>query len=279
MGLVALAGYLALLGGLPLAATAGPRPLAQFDRVYRAGALVYGGGHVVPPLLKAGVVDPRWISPYTFLAGHGAAQAMPGPLFAFGAYLGAVMGGPLGALLGLLAIFLPGFLALVGVLPFWAELRASPAAQAALRGANAAIVGLLAAALYGALWTTTIRDPSDVLIAASGFVALVTFRWPPIFLLALGIGAGIAEVLWRPWRSPLRASSRQQQTPARLQKHDVQRNRRTSTVRPRAGDRYQPVPDPLNPKRAAVSRREHGESAEPQARSPPSRGGDPPTPT
>ena len=138
---------------------------AVFDAFYRSGALVFGGGHVVLPLLHDAVVTPGWVSEDSFLAGYGATQAMPGPLFTFAAYLGAVLrsgpGGVLGAISPLLAIFLPGFLLLLGVLPFWHALRARPAAQAAMQGANAAVVGLLGAALYDPVWTGAVHGRVD----------------------------------------------------------------------------------------------------------------------
>lgn len=193
VGLAALAAYLGLLVGGPiLAAATGSQAVARFDAFYRSGALVFGGGHVVLPLLKQAVVDPGWVSPDAFLAGYGAAQAVPGPLFTFGAYLGAVLGGPPGAILGLVAIFLPGLLALLAALPFWAELRARPAAQAAMRGANAAVVGILAAALYGSVWTSAIIGPEDFAAAAVGLVLLVGFRAPPLLVVALGAAFGLA---------------------------------------------------------------------------------------
>ncbi|MGA0601233.1 chromate efflux transporter [Caulobacter sp. KR2-114] len=197
VGLAALALYLALLLGGPLvaAATGAPR-LAWFDAFYRSGALVFGGGHVVLPLLKAAVVGPGWVSPDSFLAGYGAAQAMPGPLFTFAAYLGAAMGGPAGAAIGLVGIFLPGLLALTAALPFWAQLRARPSAQAALRGANAAVVGILGAALYNPVWTSAVLGPADFAQALAGFVLLTAFRAPPILVVALGAAAGVARALW-----------------------------------------------------------------------------------
>ena len=134
----------------------------MFEAFYRAGSLVFGGGHVVLPLLQASVVPPGWVSNDAFLAGYGAAQAVPGPLFTFSAYLGAVMGpqpnGWLGATLCLVAMFLPSFFLTIGALPFWDELRRRPAAQSALRGVNAAVVGLLLAALYNPVWTSGITS-------------------------------------------------------------------------------------------------------------------------
>src|SRR5262249_55748225 len=143
--------------------------VALFDAFYRSGALVFGGGHVVLPLLREAFVTPGWVSDDTFLAGYGAAQAVPGPLFTFAAYLGMVVTtephGPAGAVLGLLGIFLPGILILVGTLPFWESFRRRPGAQAMMRGVNAAVVGLLAAALYSPVWTTTVRSPQDFGVA------------------------------------------------------------------------------------------------------------------
>ncbi|MEM9736788.1 MAG: chromate efflux transporter, partial [Pseudomonadota bacterium] len=143
LSILALILFLVLLVGLPLLA-----PGSIADAFYRSGALVFGGGHVVLPLLEAEVVGRGAVSEAEFLAGYGAAQAVPGPLFTFGAYLGTVMGGLTGAAIALAAIFFPGFLLLIGVLPFWTRLRAAPRAQAALAGANAAVVGVLGAALY-----------------------------------------------------------------------------------------------------------------------------------
>ncbi len=194
-GGVCLALFAALLVLPPLL----PRPplaLAAFDAFYRSGALVFGGGHVVLPLLRDGVVAPGWVAPSAFLAGYGAAQAVPGPLFTFAAYLGALLpaplGGPAGAALALLAIFLPGMLLLLGTLPFWEALRHRAAAQAALRGVNAAVVGLLGAALYSPVWVSAVQRPADVALALAGFVLLVAWRAPPLLVVALGALGGIA---------------------------------------------------------------------------------------
>ena len=199
-GFAALAIFLVLLGGGPvLSALTRSDAIARFDAFYRSGALVFGGGHVVLPLLQHAVVDPGWIGQDRFLAGYGAAQALPGPLFTFGAYLGAAMptapNGIAGGLLGLVAIFLPGLLALVAALPFWGLLRARAGAQAAMRGANAAVVGILAAALYNPLWTSAVLSPADFAIAAAGFVLLAAFRAPPIVVVALGVAAGLGRAL------------------------------------------------------------------------------------
>ena len=155
---------------------------------------MFGGGHVVLPLLHREVVLPAWISEAQFMAGYGAAQAVPGPLFTFAAYLGALMSpapnGVFGALITLTAIFLPSFLLLAGVLPFWAGLRVKPAFQSALAGINAAVVGLLAAALYTPGWTGTIRSVPDFCIALGAFVLLARMKAPPWTVVAFGAAAG-----------------------------------------------------------------------------------------
>src|SRR5215468_2107082 len=197
--IVALALFFALLLGLPLLATAIPSQSVRLvDAFYRAGSLVFGGGHVVLPLLQASVVPPGWVTNDVFLAGYGAAQAVPGPLFTFSAYLGAVMGPPpngwAGAILCLTAMFLPAFLLVIGPLPFWDELRARPWAQSALRGVNAAVAGLLLAALYNPVWTTGITNAGDFALAAAAFLLLFMWQTPPwivVILCAFG-GAGLA---------------------------------------------------------------------------------------
>jgi chromate transporter len=150
----------------------------------------------VLPLLRDAFVAPGWVSDNTFLAGYGAAQAVPGPLFTFAAYLGAVVQpsphGVLGAALGLVGIFLPGMLILLGALPFWYSLRARSGAQAAMRGINAAVVGLLGAALYNPLWTSTINTPGDFSMALIGFVLLTMWRAPPLLVVIINVLAGIA---------------------------------------------------------------------------------------
>ncbi|MCO8146343.1 chromate efflux transporter [Rhodovulum tesquicola] len=170
--------------------------LAVIDAFYRAGALVFGGGHVVLPLLEAETVAPGWVSPDAFLAGYGAAQAVPGPLFTFAAYLGAVLGpapnGIAGAALALLAIFLPGFLLLVGVLPFWDRFRALAPAQSAMQGANAAVVGILAAALHSPVFTGAIGDGRDFALALACFVLLVSWKAPPWAVVILAAAGGVA---------------------------------------------------------------------------------------
>jgi chromate transporter len=189
--------FFGLLGGLPLAARmTGSETLAIIDGFYRAGSLVFGGGHVVLPLLQAEVVPPGWVDNDAFLAGYGAAQAVPGPLFTFAAYLGAVMNAPLtgwaGGLVCLVAIFLPSFLLVVGALPFWDRLRASPAAQSMLAGVNAAVVGLLLAALYDPMWTSAIRGPADFGLALAAFALLAFWRVPPWLAVLLTAAGGAA---------------------------------------------------------------------------------------
>lgn len=168
---------------------------ALFSAFYRSGALVFGGGHVVLPLLRNAVVVPGWVSDNTFLAGYGAAQAVPGPLFTFAAYLGAVAnvppGGVAGAVIALFAIFVPEVLCLLGTLPFWHELRARPHAQAAMRGTNAAVVGLLGAALYNPVWTSAVQGSVDFAIAVSGFILLVVWGAPPLLVVLLSGLAGL----------------------------------------------------------------------------------------
>jgi chromate transporter len=194
---VSLVVFFALLVALPiLRGAVASSPLAVFDAFYRAGALVFGGGHVVLPLLQAEVVPPGWVTNAEFLAGYGAAQAVPGPLFTFAAYLGVVMhvppGGWAGAGLALLAIFLPAILLVVGTLPFWDVLRRRPAFQSALRGINAAVVGLLLAALYHPVWTGAIHAPVDFALALAAFGLLAVWRLPPWLVVALAAAGGAA---------------------------------------------------------------------------------------
>lgn len=189
--------FFGLLIGLPLLAAAVPaQPLKLFDSFYRSGALVFGGGHVVLPLLQAEVVPPGWVSNDSFLAGYGAAQAVPGPLFTFSAYLGTVMSKPpngwLGGLLCLVAIFLPSFLLLVGALPFWEQLRRRAAVQSALRGVNAAVVGLLLAALYRPVWTSAIFAPADFALGIAAFLLLALWAVPPWLVVILGAAGATA---------------------------------------------------------------------------------------
>jgi chromate transporter len=185
--------FVLVLAGLPILAQSIPsQNLALTDAFYRSGSLVFGGGHVVLPLLQAEVVPTGWVSNDVFLAGYGAAQAMPGPLFTFAAFLGASMTRPpsgwLGGLLCLLAIFAPSFLLVMGALPFWESLRRSPRTQAALAGVNAAVVGLLLAALYQPVWTSAIFNAGDFGLALIGLVALMVWKLPP-WLVVVGSGA------------------------------------------------------------------------------------------
>jgi len=199
-GLLALAAFFILLIGLPvLQALNGSPSVALFDAFYRSGALVFGGGHVVLPLLREAFVAPGWVSDDAFLAGYGAAQAVPGPLFTFAAYLGAVVKpsphGVAGAALGLFGIFLPGILILLGALPFWDSFRTRIEAQSVMRGVNAAVVGLLGAALYNPLWTSSVKTPGDFGVALVGFVLLSVWRAPPLVVVIVSALEGIALAL------------------------------------------------------------------------------------
>jgi chromate transporter len=195
--IASLALFFGLLAGLPILRSLFPSPwLAVSESFYRVGALVFGGGHVVLPLLHSEVVLSGWISDAQFLSGYGAAQAVPGPLFTFAAYLGALMpsapNGIIGALVALISIFLPSFLLLVGVLPFWAALRIRPGIQSSIGGINAVVVGLLAAALYRPVWTGTMAGVTDVCIALGAFALLVFWKLRPWMVVALAAIAGAA---------------------------------------------------------------------------------------
>jgi chromate transporter len=197
VSLAALGLFFVLLAGLPLLRTVLQIPwLAVFESFYRTGSLVFGGGHVVLPLLHREVVLPGWASDSRFMAGYAAAQAVPGPLFTFAAYLGVVMntgpGGAGGAMIALVAIFLPSFLLLIGVLPFWNMLRERPGFQSALAGINATVVGLLAAALYQPVWTSAVSTVPDFCIALGAFVLLTRLGARPWMVVALGAAAGAA---------------------------------------------------------------------------------------
>ena len=196
--LAALAAFAALLLALPLLAGLG-QTLALLDAFYRSGALVFGGGHVVLPLLQAETVAPGWVTADAFLAGYGAAQAVPGPLFTFAAYLGAVLepapNGLAGAALALGALFLPGFLILIGVLPFWDRFRRMARAQSAMQGANAAVVGILGAALYTPVFTSAVGDMRDLALALLCFVLLTSWKAPPWTVVALAATGGAALAL------------------------------------------------------------------------------------
>jgi chromate transporter len=194
VGLIALASFVVLLAGLPVLRALDGQPVAFFESYFRAGSLVFGGGHVILPLLHASVVEPGWVSNDAFVAGYGAAQAIPGPLTTFAAYLGTVAvvppNGAAGGLIALVAIFLPSFLLVYGALPFWGWLRSSSAFRGALTGTNAAVVGLLLAALYTPIWTSAIVAPADVLVAGLGFALLLTRRVPSIVVVAVSAVAG-----------------------------------------------------------------------------------------
>jgi chromate transporter len=186
-----------LLFGLPAAAYwTQSHGVALFDSFYRSGSLVFGGGHVVLPLLRNEVVPPGWVSDDLFLAGYGAAQAVPGPLFTFAAYLGAVNttapNGVAGGLLTLVAIFLPSFLLVVGALPYWEALRRRTAVQSALRGVGAAVVGVLLAALYDPVFTSAIRGPADMGLALVAFALLMWWKWPPLYVVVFAALGGAA---------------------------------------------------------------------------------------
>jgi chromate transporter len=200
-GAACLLMFFGLLIGLPILAAGWPRhDLALVSAFYSAGSLVFGGGHVVLPLLQAAVVPPGWVSNDLFLAGYGATQAVPGPLFTFAAYLGAVMSpapnGWAGAAICLVAIFAPSFLLVIGAMPYWESLRGKPAAQAALRGVNAAVVGLLLAALYDPVWKSAISTSPDFALAIAAFLLLSIWKVPPwlvVVLCAVG-GAALARL-------------------------------------------------------------------------------------
>jgi chromate transporter len=200
-GIAMLGLFFALLLGLPLlASVSASHAIAEIDAFYRAGSLVFGGGHVVLPLLKQAVVPPGWVSGDAFLAGYGAAQAVPGPLFTFAAFLGAAMTvpprGALGAAICLVAVFVPSFLLVIGALPFWEELRRRDWAQSALRGVNAAVVGLLLAALYNPVWTAGITNAGDFALGLAAFLLLMMWKTPPWLVVVLcAVGGAVIAAL------------------------------------------------------------------------------------
>lgn len=190
VGTICLIMFVLLLLLLPIAASMIQIPgIRLFDAFYRSGSLVFGGGHVVLPLLETETVQRGWLTDTAFLAGYGMAQAIPGPLFTFAAYLGAIINpteyGLLGAMIGLIAIFLPGLLLLVGTLPYWNTLSRTPLAQAAMRGANAAVVGVLGAALYNPVWVSAVFSPVDFALVVTGFMLLNHWRMPPWTVVGL----------------------------------------------------------------------------------------------
>jgi chromate transporter len=196
-GVLCLALFFGLLLALPIFAEgSGNYALKLFDGFYRSGALVFGGGHVVLPLLQAEVVPSGWMSNDTFMAGYGAVQAMPGPLFTFAAYLGAVStqspNGWTGAAIATIAIFLPAFLLIVAISPFWERLRSYIGVRRAMLGINAAVVGLLLAAFYNPVWTSAIKTPVDFCMAAAAFLLLALWKWPPwLVVLLSALVAGV----------------------------------------------------------------------------------------
>jgi chromate transporter len=205
-GLAFIAVFLGLVISLPLAAQAAPRSMLAMAAVfYRAGALVFGGGHVVLPLLRNALVPSGWVSDNAFLSGYGAVQAMPGPLFTFAAYLGATIA-PRGSGLGVAAlwsaaalvfIFLPGILLALAGLPLWSWVGRHPTAQGALAGINAAVVGVLGAALYDPIWTSAILSARDLAIALIAFMLLERWRTPPLFIVMFCVAGAVAATLWR----------------------------------------------------------------------------------
>jgi len=198
IGVVTLVTFFGLLIGLPLLRQLFDtnQTLSIIDSFYRSGSLVFGGGHVVLPLLQSEVVDTGWIAKETFLAGYGATQAVPGPLFTFSAFLGTVMtrppNGVVGALITLGAIFLPAFFLAIGPLPFWDILRQRPDLQSALKGVNASVVGLLLSALYDPIWTSTIQDPLDFALASAALGMLMLWKLPPWSVVIFSALAGMA---------------------------------------------------------------------------------------
>lgn len=191
----ALMFFLLLLGLPVLRSVVMSHDVALFEAFYRSGALVFGGGHVVLPLLREAFVAPGWVTDDAFLAGYGAAQAVPGPLFSFAAYLGAITHTSsflAGAALGLVGIFLPGMLILLGTLPFWQTLRRHASARALMAGVNAAVVGILAAALYNPVWTSAVTKPADFGLALVGFVLLTVWRTPPVIVVIVTALGGVA---------------------------------------------------------------------------------------
>ncbi|MBS4200893.1 chromate transporter [Bacillus sp. FJAT-49732] len=197
VGIICLALFFGLLILLPILREASSLDwIAMFDSFYRSGSLVFGGGHVVLPLLEREFVPTGGLSEESFLAGYGAAQAVPGPLFTFAAYLGAVMNGWSGGLIATIAIFLPAFLLVLGTLPFWDQLRRNPNIKGALMGVNAAVVGILIAAFYQPIWTSSILKPVDFAFAAILFSMLVYWKLSPWIIVVTGaIGGALLALL------------------------------------------------------------------------------------
>jgi chromate transporter len=199
VGIMALSLFFLALIGLP-ALSHLSHGIELFNAFYRSGALVFGGGHVVLPLLSNAFVAPGWVNNDDFLAGYGAAQAVPGPLFSFAAYLGALAfpwsNAWQGAVLGIVGIFLPGMLVLLGALPFWQKLQRQRGARATVQGVNAAVVGLLGAALYSPLWTSAVKSSSDFAAVLVGFIALAAWQAPPLAVVVCGALIGISLTVW-----------------------------------------------------------------------------------
>ncbi len=200
-GLIAALVFFGLLAALPIARRATEAEFVDVtDAFYGAGALVFGGGPVVLPLLESELVGPGWVDEELFIAGFGAAQAIPGPVFTFSSYLGAVMtpepNGIAGAALALVALYLPSLLMVMAILPFFAALRTNTGVQAALRGVNAAVIGILLLALYDPLWTNAIREPSDLGLALAAFGLLAFWKFPPwVVVLLTAAGGGVLAAL------------------------------------------------------------------------------------
>lgn len=197
-GAVCLVLFFVLLLGLPLVSKIQPgQPLEAFTAMYRSGSLVFGGGHVVLPLLSQEVVEPGWVGREEFLAGYGAAQAVPGPLFTFSGYLGSLIEGPGGpwgmAIICLIGIFLPAWLLVLGLMPFWHSVVRRPGIRAALAGTNAAVVGLLGAALYNPVWIGAIQSSKDVVFLIGVASSLLVMKWPPWVVV---IAAGVVGHFW-----------------------------------------------------------------------------------
>jgi chromate transporter len=192
LAICCLIAFFVLLFALPLLRSIYPNIwLAMFDSFYRTGALVFGGGHVVLPLLEQEIVPTGWLSKEHFLAGYGAAQAIPGPLFTFASYLGFMINGWVGAVVATLSIFLPAFLLVMGALPFWNRLRSHPHTRGALMAINAAVVGILLAALYDPVWVSTVKTPADFVLALVLYGALIFWRLPPWCVVVLSILGGM----------------------------------------------------------------------------------------
>jgi chromate transporter len=200
LGAFLLVMFVVLLFLLPFASEGEFSLFAVSNAFYQSGALVFGGGHVVLPLLEARVVQSAWLTEEQFLAGYGAAQAVPGPMFSFAAYLGASIPGKFGGLLGgivaLVSIFLPGFLLVAGILPFWRNLSKLPMAGSFIAGVNSAVVGLLAAALYDPIWTSSVSTVSDLLIASIGFLMLLRWKLPSILVVLWCLFSSVALAMF-----------------------------------------------------------------------------------